>query len=232
MMGKFFLLIMLSLFVVFSSGCVQDSANMPNPASVYCEDEGGEIQMVATPEGSAGYCRLPDGRICEEWDYFNSGGSECTLLADYISDGQCKIDCIDDGYRDGSCFMPSGTVEGYANIGSCLIPNSANCGEEGSCYCYCFNSVGCPEDARICPDGSVVVRIPPDCEFEECPGNIEDSAAREIAEDSECAEAGILSENSTYNPSSMTWWIDLEPYEPISGCNPACVAETDTALTE
>ena len=29
--------------------------------------------------------------------------------------------------------------------------------------------VGCPEDARICPDGSTVVRVPPDCEFEECP---------------------------------------------------------------
>ena len=29
--------------------------------------------------------------------------------------------------------------------------------------------VGCPEDARVCPDGSVVVRVPPDCEFQQCP---------------------------------------------------------------
>ena len=29
--------------------------------------------------------------------------------------------------------------------------------------------VGCPEDARICADGTTVVRIPPDCDFEECP---------------------------------------------------------------
>ncbi|MFC1647957.1 hypothetical protein ACFL1B_00715 [Nanoarchaeota archaeon] len=29
--------------------------------------------------------------------------------------------------------------------------------------------VGCPEDARVCDDGTVVVRIAPDCEFEECP---------------------------------------------------------------
>ena len=28
---------------------------------------------------------------------------------------------------------------------------------------------GCPEDAKICLDGTVVVRIPPTCEFEECP---------------------------------------------------------------
>ncbi len=29
--------------------------------------------------------------------------------------------------------------------------------------------VGCPEDTKLCPDGSTVVRIPPECEFEECP---------------------------------------------------------------
>lgn len=28
---------------------------------------------------------------------------------------------------------------------------------------------GCPEDAKVCPDGTIVVRIPPTCEFEECP---------------------------------------------------------------
>jgi hypothetical protein len=29
--------------------------------------------------------------------------------------------------------------------------------------------VACPEDAKICPDGSVVVRVSPDCEFVPCP---------------------------------------------------------------
>ncbi len=28
---------------------------------------------------------------------------------------------------------------------------------------------GCPEDAKVCPDGTVVGRVPPDCEFEPCP---------------------------------------------------------------
>ncbi|MBR9682580.1 MAG: hypothetical protein GOV02_02805 [Candidatus Aenigmarchaeota archaeon] len=28
---------------------------------------------------------------------------------------------------------------------------------------------GCPEDARLCPDGSSVVRVPPSCEFQKCP---------------------------------------------------------------
>jgi hypothetical protein len=30
--------------------------------------------------------------------------------------------------------------------------------------------IGCTEDARICPDGSAVVRVGPDCEFEKCSG--------------------------------------------------------------
>lgn len=29
--------------------------------------------------------------------------------------------------------------------------------------------VACTEDARLCPDGTSVVRVPPDCEFEPCP---------------------------------------------------------------
>ena len=31
------------------------------------------------------------------------------------------------------------------------------------------DGVACPTDAKICPDGSSVGRIPPDCEFAECP---------------------------------------------------------------
>ncbi|MBW2981135.1 hypothetical protein KY360_06995 [Candidatus Woesearchaeota archaeon] len=33
----------------------------------------------------------------------------------------------------------------------------------------CVQRVACTEDAKICPDGSAVGRIPPDCEFEACP---------------------------------------------------------------
>jgi hypothetical protein len=29
--------------------------------------------------------------------------------------------------------------------------------------------VACPADAKICPDGTAVGRVPPDCEFAPCP---------------------------------------------------------------
>ena len=30
-------------------------------------------------------------------------------------------------------------------------------------------SIACTEEAKICPDGTVVVRVGPNCEFEKCP---------------------------------------------------------------
>jgi putative hemolysin len=41
---------------------------LPNPASVYCEEDlDGELMIVETSEGQVGVCHLPDGRWCEEW---------------------------------------------------------------------------------------------------------------------------------------------------------------------
>ena len=31
------------------------------------------------------------------------------------------------------------------------------------------NTIACPMDERVCPDGSTVGRVPPDCEFAPCP---------------------------------------------------------------
>jgi uncharacterized protein len=43
-----------------------------NPASVYCVQQGGRVEIVNTPQGQVGYCILPDGRRIEEWAFFRS----------------------------------------------------------------------------------------------------------------------------------------------------------------
>ena len=48
-----------------------------NPASVYCVEQQGILDIIDTEAGQVGYCELPDGRICEEWALFNSEGKEC-----------------------------------------------------------------------------------------------------------------------------------------------------------
>jgi hypothetical protein len=44
---------------------------MANPASVYCEEQGGTLEMRQDAEGGIyGVCIFPDGSECEEWAYF------------------------------------------------------------------------------------------------------------------------------------------------------------------
>lgn len=48
------------------------SAGIANPASVYCEQEGGRLEMRTDEKGNQyGLCILDSGDICEEWAFFN-----------------------------------------------------------------------------------------------------------------------------------------------------------------
>jgi hypothetical protein len=51
--------------------------------------------------------------------------------------------------------------------GFCKRPSEKSCTEAGG-YCT-YPTYGCPEDARVCPDGTVVTRVGPNCEFTSCP---------------------------------------------------------------
>jgi len=45
--------------------------DMPNPASVYCEEQGGKIEIRTQDDGGQyGVCIFPDGSECEEWAFF------------------------------------------------------------------------------------------------------------------------------------------------------------------
>ena len=43
-----------------------------NPASVYCVQQGGRLEIVRTNKGEIGICVLPDGRRIEEWEFFRA----------------------------------------------------------------------------------------------------------------------------------------------------------------
>lgn len=45
---------------------------MANPASVYCVEQGGKLEMMKSEAGEVGMCHLPDGTITEEWAYFKA----------------------------------------------------------------------------------------------------------------------------------------------------------------
>ena len=46
-------------------------ANLPNPASVFCEQQGYKIEIRTAGDGSqTGFCIFPDGSECDEWAYY------------------------------------------------------------------------------------------------------------------------------------------------------------------
>lgn len=53
-------------------------AQIGNPASQYCVDQGGTLELVDETAGQVGYCNLPDGTRVEEWEYFRASQSPST----------------------------------------------------------------------------------------------------------------------------------------------------------
>ncbi|MGB8647248.1 MAG: DUF333 domain-containing protein [Anaerolineae bacterium] len=63
--------------LVFSASCdagqnsPTPAPNLPNPASVYCEQNGGKLELRQDSAGGvAGACVFSDGSECDEWAYF------------------------------------------------------------------------------------------------------------------------------------------------------------------
>jgi putative hemolysin len=50
---------------------------MPNPASVYCEEQWWKLNIVEDAEwNQSGICKLADGTEVEEWEYYRANHTE------------------------------------------------------------------------------------------------------------------------------------------------------------
>ena len=61
-------LILLAALIV----CPRPVLALANPATVFCVQSGGKSEIRKGPRGQYGVCRLPDGRVVEEWTYFRA----------------------------------------------------------------------------------------------------------------------------------------------------------------
>jgi putative hemolysin len=92
-------------------------AGLANPASVYCEGLGFELELRTDDAGSFGVCIFPDGSECDEWDF----------LA-----GRC-------GQEHSYCEQQGFLIEAEeeSNIGKCVFTDGSFCMEldyfEGRC---------------------------------------------------------------------------------------------------
>ncbi|MEY3035120.1 MAG: hypothetical protein RLZ86_1742 [Actinomycetota bacterium] len=48
------------------------TAEVANPASQFCAQQGGTVEIVEEGGGQVGYCNLPDGTRIDEWEYYEA----------------------------------------------------------------------------------------------------------------------------------------------------------------
>lgn len=65
-------------------------AGIPNPASIYCEQNGNKLEILTAEDGSqSGECVFPDGSTCDEWAYYKG---ECSPSMKSTSNSTATID--------------------------------------------------------------------------------------------------------------------------------------------
>jgi len=70
-------LFVLLIGVLFLVGCVpKEKTEISNPASIYCEDNGGRLEIRNEENGQVGYCLFEGVSECEEWAFFRG---ECNI---------------------------------------------------------------------------------------------------------------------------------------------------------
>ncbi len=77
---------MIAAALAAATGCGSDAepsettidVGIANPASVFCVEQGGTVEIVDEADGQVGYCNLPDGTRIDEWEYFGSQNPTAT----------------------------------------------------------------------------------------------------------------------------------------------------------
>ncbi len=80
-------------------------------------------------------------------------------------------------------------------------------------YSYNPSQVACTMDAKICPDGSFVGRMPPSCEFAPCPVSVQSCET-----DSDCVPAQCCHPNACVNKAYQEPCDDVDCGAGSCGC--------------
>jgi putative hemolysin len=93
-----------------SAGTDIPKANMPNPASVNCEQNGNKLEIRTAADGSqSGICIFPDGSECDEWAYFRG---ECGLVEQNSPTVLVTSEAVENA---SGGFMQPGTSEEFSD---------------------------------------------------------------------------------------------------------------------
>jgi putative hemolysin len=104
-----------------STGTDMPQAGLPNPASVYCTQNGNKSEIHTAADGSqSGICVFPDGNTCDEWAYFRgecgqSATPATTVEATIEASGGGPGGSNNSGGNASGGYMPPGTTEEIAD---------------------------------------------------------------------------------------------------------------------
>jgi putative hemolysin len=108
-------------------------SNVPNPASVYCEENGGTVQMAQDAVGGQfGMCVFPDRSECDEWAYFRGDCQPGDSLQPTSPTPADAANVANPASR--YCEKNGGTVEFRQDAaggvkGMCVFPDKTECEE-------------------------------------------------------------------------------------------------------
>ncbi|MFP4424574.1 MAG: DUF333 domain-containing protein [Candidatus Woesearchaeota archaeon] len=144
-------------------GCQQDTeqkTEVPNPASEYCIEQGGSLDIRDTDDGQVGICVLPDGTECEEWAYMNgecpiNNFEECVDAGNPVMESyprQCEADgevfVEDISYEDKCENLYDG--KWLPEFTECEGISEEQCKELGGSFDSCASACRHDPDADMC----------------------------------------------------------------------------------
>ncbi len=115
-----------------SAGVATDTpqAIMPNPASVYCQEQGYQSEIRTAADGSqSGVCIFPDGTECDEWAYYRgecgpTPQNENTPTPQANMPNPASVYCQEQGYQSEIRTAADGSQSGV-----CIFPDGTECDE-------------------------------------------------------------------------------------------------------
>jgi putative hemolysin len=106
------------LMALTACAAPQTQAGMPNPASVYCTQNGNKLEIRIAADGSQnGICVFPDGSACDEWAYYRG---ECGPAAQKSPTPAMTVEATTEASggteeQASGGYMPPGTAEEIAD---------------------------------------------------------------------------------------------------------------------
>lgn len=147
--------------VLLVTGCSSTPAPSPqpaapNPASAYCVEKGGALEIRKEANGEAGYCKFTDGSECEEWAFFRSECQPKTPLAPATAianmPNPASANCVK---RGGDLVI---RTDANGEVGYCQFPDGSECEEWALFRNEC--QPGAAATPAITTTGGVTVMVP------------------------------------------------------------------------